>query len=161
MLGRLRVAFFYVRPLYCFRVKQLLDSYTMTEWRKLMIKYQAINWLLIAAILLITLLPAHYHLHHLVNGDATSHSHNVDLHIAFAKAEESHHHTDVDVFAAAPDGIRKNTSPAFSPFLLLAIWLVLLPISHYRIISRPDYGDTRPKQIHPHLSPPLRAPPCL
>lgn len=133
----------------------------MNAWRKQVIQYKSINWLLIAAILLITFLPAHYHLHHLVSDKSSIHAHDVDLHLVIDKAEQSHHDTDIEVFPAAPDGITKNSNPAFSLFILLAILLILLPIANNRIRIRLDYSDNSLKQSYPHLSPPLRAPPLL
>ena len=79
---------------------------------KLVIRYKSISWLLIAAILLVAFLPAHYHLHHLYNDDAfssaTRHAHAIDLHVLTEKTGQSHHDDETTIIAASPDGIVKK-----------------------------------------------------
>ena len=131
---------------------------------KLAIRYKSISWLLIATILLVTLLPAHYHLHHLYNDEtfssaATTHEHVIDLHVLTEKTGQSHHHDDATVIAASPDGVVKKSNPDFSPFILLAIVLLLLPALNKRLNMQLNYKSTNLKPRYPHFTPLLRAPP--
>ena len=133
------------------------------DW-KLMITHKPISWLLIAAILLVAFLPAHYHLHHLYNDDAfssaaTRHEHVIDLHVLTEKTGQSHHDDDATIIAASPDGILKKINPDFSPFILLAVVLLLLPALNKRINIQLNYRSTNLKQSYPHFTPLLRAPP--
>lgn len=133
----------------------------MSTWRKLIINYKSTSWLLVAAIIAITLLPAHYHLHHLFNTDSTAHDHVIDLHVMSDKAEHSHHDEGTEIISATPDGFVEKASTAFPPFILLAILLLLLPRLNYRISARLNYRDINLRQTYFHLSPPLRAPPLI
>ena len=122
------------------------------------------SWLLIAAILLVTILPAHYHLHHLHGDDMHSATvgvpaHVIDLHLLTDSAGQSHHNEDATSIGASPDGIVKKSNPVFAPFIFLAIVLVLFPILNKQIKTRPDYKYIGLKQSYPHFTPLLRAPP--
>jgi hypothetical protein len=140
----------------------------MDKWRKQIITYKSINWLLVALILLLTLLPAHYHLHHLhdddshrteVHGYNQGHDHAIDLHLLTNKTGQSHHDEDAINITASPDGIVKKSNPAFSPFALLVIVLALLPVSISRFRLFSDRNNTNLRHSYLHFSPPLRAPP--
>ena len=123
--------------------------------------FKSISWLLVTAILLMTLLPAHYHLHHSDSTVTSTHSHAVDLHLTADKAGQSHHDEDAPVFSATPDGIVKTSNPEIFPFILLAVALVLSPLTKKRIRIKPYKITSGIKQSFPHFSPPLRAPPLL
>jgi hypothetical protein len=131
----------------------------MTAMRKL-VNYKSVNWLLIAAILSATFLPAHYHLHHLDSKDATTHDHVIDLHLLTDAAEQSHHDADTTSFTAVPDEGVKSSS-TFTPFILAALLLTVLPIIVISINVRPDFRNNNPKRTYPHFAPLLRAPPLL
>jgi len=131
---------------------------------KLLITYKSISWLLIASILLLAFLPAHYHLHHLYNDEtfssaATTHTHIIDLHILTENDGQSHHDDEATIIAVSPDGIVKKSNPDFPPFILLAIVLLLLPALNKRINIPLNYRRTDFKQSYPHFTPLLRAPP--
>ena len=131
---------------------------------KLLIRYKSISWLLIATILLVAFLPAHYHLHHGYNDEtfgsaATEHTHIIDLHVLTEKTGQSHHDDEATIIALSPDGIVKKSSPDFFPFIMLAIVLLLLPALNKRINIPLNYRSTDPKQSYPHFTPLLRAPP--
>ncbi len=131
---------------------------------KLLISHKPVSWFLIATILLVTLLPAHYHLHHLYNDEtlssaATTHKHVIDLHVLTEKTGQLHHDDEVTIFAASPDGIMKKSGPDYSPFILLAIVLLLLPALITRKSLLLSYKSTNLKQPLPHFTPLLRAPP--
>ncbi len=126
--------------------------------------YKSISWLLIATILLVVFLPAHYHLHHLYNDDAfssaaTEHAHVIDLHVLTESAGQSHHDDESTIIAVSPDGIVKKSNPEFSPFIMLAIVLLLLPALNKRINIPLNYRSADPKKPYPHFIPLLRAPP--
>ena len=128
--------------------------------RKLANNYKSINWILIAAILVATFLPAHYHLHHLSNTDATTHAHVIDLHLVTDTTEQSHHDGDTTSFKAVPDEGVKSSS-LFTPFILLALLLIVVPINVIRINVRPEFLNNHLKRTYPHFTPLLRAPPLL
>ncbi len=126
---------------------------------KLVISYKSISWLLIAAILLLAFLPAHYHLHHHYKDDAFSsaarHAHVIDLHVLTEKMGQSHHHDDeATIIAASPDGIVKKSNPELSPFILLIIVLQLLPVLCKQINIQLNYRSTDLKLPYPHFTPP-------
>ena len=131
--------------------------------RKIVIRYKSISWLLIAAILLVAFLPAHYHLHHLYNNDAFStastHAHIIDLHVLTETTGQSHHDDETTIISASPDGIVKKTDPDFSPFILLVIVLLLQHVLSKQINLQLNYRRTDLKQCYPHFTPLLRAPP--
>ena len=127
-----------------------------------LLSYKSISWLLIAAILLVAFLPAHYHLHHLYTDDAFSsaarHAHVIDLHVLTEKTGQSHH-DDATIIAASPDGIVKKSNPEFSPFILLVIVLLSLPVLSKLKNIQLNYRSTDLKLPYPHFTPLLRAPP--
>jgi hypothetical protein len=136
----------------------------MSSLSKKTFSYKSMSWLLVAAILLIVILPAHYHLHHL-HGD-NMHSatvdvpaHVFDFHLLIDSAGQSHHNEDAISIVASPDGIVKKSNPVFAPFIFLAIVLVLFPILNKQIKTRIDYKYINLKQSYPHFRPLLRAPP--
>ena len=131
----------------------------MKLWRNIIISNKTINWLLVVSVLLITLMPAHYHLNHVFSGNSTSHDHVVDFHLIADKTDQSHHGEETTVFTANPDGIVKKINPELSPFILLAILLVILPVLNNRIRTHRDFSDVNLKNSYHHFSPPLRAPP--
>jgi len=129
---------------------------------KLVIGYKPISWFLIAAILLVTFLPAHYHLHDsdddTFGATATRHEHVIDLHVLTEKTGHSHH-DEATIIAASPDGIFKKSNPDFPPFILLIIVLQLLPVLCKQINIPLNYRSTDIKQSYHHFTPLLRAPP--
>ena len=128
---------------------------------KIVISYKPISWLLIAAILLLAFLPAHYHLHHIYDdtfSSAARHTHVIDLHVLTEKTGHSHH-DEATIIAASPDGIFKKSNPDFSPFILLIIVLQLLPVLCKQINIPLNYRSTDIKQSYHHFTPLLRAPP--
>ncbi len=136
----------------------------MSVDNKLVITYKSISWLLVTSILLLAFLPAHYHLHHIHNDDSfssatTTHAHVIDLHVLTETTGQSHHQDEATIIAISPDGIVKKSNPEFSPFILLAIILLLLPALSKRINIQLNYRSTNLKQSYPHFAPLLRAPP--
>lgn len=132
----------------------------MGTWRKIT-EYKIICWLLITAVLLVTLLPAHYHLHHLIHSGSASHEHSTDLHFVMNKADQSHHEDNAHSYAAVPDGITKKAASAFIIFTFLIISLALISFLNFRINRRPNYGTPGLRKTCYYFYPPLRAPPLL
>ena len=120
--------------------------------------FKSISWLLVLAVLLVALLPAHYHFHHLYSADTITHAHVIDLHSAIDAAGDSHHDESGSI-ASSPDGIVKKSNATFPLFIALAIVLAILPILGIRTIIRPVHKHTDLKQSYPHFLPLLRAPP--
>jgi hypothetical protein len=120
--------------------------------------FKSTSWLLVLAILLVTLLPAHYHFHHLGSAGMDSHAHVIDLHFATDKTGATHH-DEAGSIAASPDGMVKKSNAAFPLLFALAIVLTILPILKTRFIVRPVHKNTGLKQSYPHFTPLLRAPP--
>ncbi len=136
----------------------------MNAGRNLIIRKKSISWLLIATILLVTFLPAHYHLHHLYDegfaSAGASHDHVIDLHVLTELTGQSHHDEAASI-AASPDGMMKKSNPDFSPFILLAMVLLLLSVFHKQINSQLNSRSSKLDQRYPHFAPLLRAPPLF
>lgn len=130
----------------------------MDSWRKFTMKYKSIEWLLIVAILLITLAPAQYHVHHSAGEDPTQHEHVLDLHFVTEKVDQLQHDNDT-VFVTEHNLILKKNDSLLTPFLFISLFLVLLPLIHKRIITKQEQENTLLPEIYFHLAPPLRAPP--
>ena len=80
-------------------------------WKQL-IHRKSISWQLIAVLLLVTLLPAHYHLHHHDSAESTAHAHSIDLHLISDDAGQSHHDEDTSIFDEyVPDQIGAALKP--------------------------------------------------
>jgi hypothetical protein len=126
---------------------------------KLLIQRKSINWQLIAVLLFVTLLPAHYHLHHHDSAEPAAHAHSIDLHLISDDAGQSHHDADTSIFAATPDVIAKKDKPDLSFYIPLAILLVLILAQNHQNRIRPDQSNQCLKPHYPYFSPPLRAPP--
>jgi hypothetical protein len=114
---------------------------------------------LIAALVSVLLLPAHYHVHHLDSIDSSDHAHAIDLHVITDNKALTHHDEGTSIFSATPDGIVKKVSPLFLPGLLLVFSLVILTVCHDRIRYGSVKDDPNPDRLHPFFTPPLRAPP--
>lgn len=136
----------------------------MNAAQKILYKNKSLSWLLIVTILLVTLQPAHYHLHHqhhdgTLTSTAGTHDHAIDLHILTKNTGDAHHDKGTTIFAAAPDGIMKKSNADSSPFILLTIALLLMPVLNIQIDVRHHFRDRNFKQSYPHFTPLLRAPP--
>ena len=126
---------------------------------KLLISRKSISWQLVAVLLFVTLLPAHYHLHHIDSTELAAHTHTIDLHLIADGVGQSHHDEDTSIFAATPDVIAKKGKPELSVYIPLAILLVLLMVGNNPTRLRPEQTDSARTQHRPYFSPPLRAPP--
>ncbi|MFV1993076.1 MAG: hypothetical protein ACC635_04160 [Acidiferrobacterales bacterium] len=136
----------------------------MSAWRKQIKNYKSISWLLVAAMLLVTVLPAHYHLHHLVSDTSAAHSHATDSHLSTDKLAQSHHNDGAIIINAAPNGLLSKWDGEINklditPLVTLVSFLALFSFLNIKLNSRPNQATAFYKQIFYRLSPPLRAPP--
>jgi hypothetical protein len=120
---------------------------------------ESISWQLIAVLLFVTLLPAHYHLHHHDSVETAAHAHSIDLHLISDGAGQSHHDEDTSIFAATPDVIAKKDKSDIPVYIPLSILLVLILVHKNQNSIRHDQSDQCREPHYPYFSPPLRAPP--
>jgi hypothetical protein len=133
----------------------------MSKWRILSKQPGAISAVLIVALVFLTLLPAHIHLHHAEQAaDHESHSsrHVVDLHM-YGVVEDHSHHGEAHVVKTSPDGLITKFDKKFTPIFYLGLFLTFF------MLVLPKAGFNRLKQTislkrysYFH-SPPLRGPP--
>ena len=122
------------------------------------VRQKPVNWFLLVAILVATLVPAHYHLHHDDVAESLSHSHAIDLHLISDEHGSTHHEFDTTSFAAVPDDAVKMKS-ALTQYLFIAVLLAVIPILRNKVQIRPKNRARGLFQIIPHFTPLLRAPP--
>ena len=129
----------------------------MNKWRKQVSSIKAINWILIAAVLIMVLLPSHFHFHH-HHDDVTSHdSHVIDLHLDNSESIHSLDEDDALNFTTA--AIDKKSSSNFTPFVLFFVLFTLIPLLTSGVrLNRFNRTLTFNNSFH-FISPPLRAPP--
>ena len=124
-----------------------------------MIHYRPISWLLVAALLLAIVMPAHYHLHHLNDIDTGEHDHVLDLHWIADSNGHAHHDDDTSIIAATPDVIVKTDKSHLASFVPLGLILLLLQTRVDRVGLRHSRHGVRLVRQYRYSSPPLRAPP--
>ena len=135
----------------------LLYCFSMTSFREKFSRTKPIIWLLIMAVVVLSLLPAHMHLHHVDGAPSATHEHAIDIHLAGEKIDPDHH-DDAMVLSATPDVLVKNLND--NP-LLAAIWfgfVLFLVVILFQQRLRPLVSISL-QHFYPHFSPPLRAPP--
>ena len=132
----------------------------MSWWRLKNNHNQRISILLILALLSLTILPAHFHLHHPApdDGHGLAHRHVVDLHVYSVGVAS--HHQDAQVLKASPDGVLLLKNPLFklSVFLLLAVIAALSAITLLRSNLNAGEHGFIPSGRFGYLSPPLYTP---
>lgn len=134
----------------------------MSMWRKQAVNYKsAISWLLVAAILFITVLPARFHFHHQNTENTATHEHEhlVDLHLSTNETLQTHEEEGAVTFTLA--SLDKKNNPTFTPLALFLILFILLPLIKSKAGIRPNISHFRYKYLFYFLSPPLRAPPQI
>ena len=142
----------------------MLNSPHMSAFLKHKTNFKLISWLLMAAVLLITFLPAHYHLNHSDKVDGASagtHVHIIDMYFLDESNVQSHHEGEVTTVAASPDGMLKKVNVVISLVLFLTFYLVVISGSikcfrHSSLRRCINYC-----QPYSHFIPFLRAPPHL
>jgi hypothetical protein len=139
----------------------------MNAWRKLILLKKSVSWIVLTAVVMLSLFPAHMHLHHDDDGLASSH--------VSAMAPESHDHTstihavsdttghsghdDVTVLPATSDTLIKKVNVNPIIFAILIGIFVFLTITSASQRFRQQILSIPPRKIYICLSPPLRAPP--
>ncbi len=121
----------------------------------------AISWMLVVALLLLTLFPFHYHLHHDASAQvdgSPGHDHVTDIHF-LADANGAEHHEVGHTVDSAVNPTLKYNNVLSHIFAILLTLLVLYPIrtltfSHVQLAL-----SQRLPRITRHSNPPLRAPP--
>lgn len=132
----------------------------MSIWRKQAINHKsAVSWLLVAAILFITVLPARFHFHHQNTENTVTHEHLVDLHLSTNETLQTHEEEGAVTFTLS--SLDKKSNPTFSPLALFSILFVLFPLIKSKAGIRQNVIHFRYKHLFYFLSPPLRAPPQL
>lgn len=142
----------------CHDWRNLLHWFPMLSLRKIYLRCLPVSWLAIIAMIMLTLAPHHYHLHHGPASDSVSHGHTIDLHL-LTDANGDAHHDEAVVLETMPDGLTKTPGDNPLYFLLSVFLLVSLPIVEARIKHPLHQIATRTNQAFHHLTPPLRAPP--
>ena len=145
----------------------------MCNWRTLVKRSKAVSVMLVIALVFLTILPAHFHLHFVeltgVVGAASdsaahSHEHVVDLHVYNSSENSAHpfsHHDDAQIIKTSPDGRLKNLDFEFSPFLIFVSLLAFAVLAVSASSPRPARQISANFQNNYHRSPPLRGPPHL
>ena len=128
-------------------------------WLK-MIHYRPISWVLVIALSLTMLMPAHYHLHHINDIDTAEHDHVLDLHLITDRHGHAHHDEDTSIIAATPDVIVKTDKSLVVLFVPLGLVLLLLLILADKVGLRYRHHGVRQVLQYRYYSPPLRAPPA-
>jgi disulfide bond formation protein DsbB len=123
--------------------------------------FKAISWLLMAALVLLTLQPIHVHVQHVDDPAASIHHHAIDLHFSVDNIVASDHQ-DAAVFQVTPDATVKqlgdNSLLAAMLISLLILFLSTAPGRRQRLANSflpPRSGG------YFSIAPPLRAPPLL
>lgn len=128
----------------------------MWKWNISILHYKSVSWLVIAAVLMLTLIPVHLHFHH-AEDDAMV-THEVDLHVVAGSADHSHDE-DTHILKASPDAMAKKLDGNIAILLPVALLFLILSAvqSHHAgwLYSTP--AQTR--FSYHHLIPYLRAPP--
>lgn len=126
--------------------------------RKTHLQFKVIGWLLIAAVLVLTVQPMHIHLQHIDNVSAQVHEHAIDLHFSIDNIVSADH-KDAAVFPVTPDVMLKKLGD--NPLLaaILVCLLILLLTAATLVGQRPVIRFLRPASGRYSIAPPLRAPP--
>jgi hypothetical protein len=130
----------------------------MWRLRKMRLHCVSVAWLMVVTVVLLTLAPHHYHLHHGSDPGALHHPHTIDLHI-LSDVRDGAHHDEATALKASPDGLVKSVGDNPLKLLFVATLLGLLPIPGSEIRRRFGYTLLDLRQAFDHLTPPLRAPP--
>jgi predicted permease len=139
----------------------------MHVWRKSFFIKKSVAWLLLVAVAMLSLFPAHTHIHHEDDISAPSHvasqTHNHHTSAIHAisdttgHSEHSEHEGDT-VLPASSDTIIKKVN--FNP-LLIAVFIGFIVFLSLAFSSHKlrQLVSTRLHKLHIYISPPLRAPP--
>ncbi len=125
--------------------------------------------MLIASLLALLLIPAHFHVHHDEEGHGNAglhsqqashgHKHKIDVHIAGDDSQQAHH-DEVTVIDASSDTLPGKVSKGSLLLAFLVILLLLPQITLTRITGRHRPVFSCPRRLS-FFTPLLRAPPAL
>lgn len=121
---------------------------------------RTLSWMLVAALMLLTLVPYHVHLHHdakSTDDPAAVHGHVTDLHILVVPNGSDHHEAS-HTLEPTPDMTFKQTDMQLPVFAAVLVLSLLLP-SIGSVIRPPAVTARRLPRFNRHTTPPLRAPP--
>ena len=131
----------------------------MNSWRKLHQSHKLLSVLLMASILMVTLLPVHFHLHHISDDYSADHSHAVDLHIIGAKSSHTHDDGHTTIVTPSPERVVEKTGSIIVPFVFLIFILLVILFSSNKLRVQRNQNITSTINSYRYFSPPLRAPP--
>jgi hypothetical protein len=118
-----------------------------------------ISWLLIGALLALTVLPMHVHLQHVGDTDSFFHEHVADLHLVVENIDSPDHGGEA-VFSATPDGLLKKLGDTSLLTAILVCLGILLLSRVPAVTPGPVSSPLPPMSGRFTLAPPLRAPPA-
>ncbi len=119
---------------------------------------KSVSWAISLAILVVTLIPVHFHLHHKNDPQLNGHSHVADLHLKNEEKIESLCEDDAIVYTkAAPD---KQPYRGFLPLVILSSLSLPLPEYTGNLLHLAVPLHNQLKTSYQYFSPPLRAPPA-
>ena len=136
----------------------------MNMWRQLFLSNnKSIAWLALIAVVMLSLFPAHMHVHH--DGDAFAESHAQTLHEPVEHVTAIHsisdtrghgEHDDATIFSTTSDSLINKVNFVF--LAILVGFFVFLGINVSSLQFRSSVF-VHLRKIYTSISPPLRAPP--
>lgn len=128
----------------------------MRNLNGIILRNKTVSWLVMAAILVLAVIPVHLHFHHESSG--TAESHKVDLHVETGSADHPHH-DDTHILKASPDTLAKKFDGAAKSLVPIALLFFLLPVIRARNVAVRCAVPILSRHSYHHLIPHLRAPP--
>ena len=120
---------------------------------------QTIAGMLSVTVLVVTLLPSHYHVHHFNGNGHADHTHVMDLHVAADHRNYDHHDEDISIISATPDAIVNQVKMLLFVFAPLVVLLATLTLrSDHTGFGVPDVNAQQVRHLA-FFTPLLRAPP--
>jgi len=136
----------------------------METFRKFIQSHRSVTWVLLMALMAVSLFPLHLHLHDEETVADTSaymhdgHSHKSSIHPVM-NTDGHDNHEDVSVLPVVSDSILKNVT--FMPLLFVAfIVITFLSVTKTAHVMRPRLMNMNIRQFD-RVTPQLRAPPAL
>ena len=133
----------------------------MSKWRTTVKQARFISGFLIVALVFLTILPSHFHLHHVEadsHHDSHDHGHMVDVHLINASLDASHPQ-DAQLLKTSPDGIINKLDIKSSPFLFFVLLIGLVVLTLNNSGFNPNRQHLIRRRLYYHYYPPLRGPP--
>lgn len=117
--------------------------------------------MLVLALLLLTLVPFHVHLHHdslSPDDPVAAHDHVSDIHI-LTLSDGSDHHEAGHTLEPTPHIVLKQVGMHLPAFAMLLVLSMLLPVIGGSAVKPAAVTARRLHRLNHHTTPPLRAPP--